>query len=288
MLTVLVALALIPLPGTSVTLHEQPGDPVRLTAYGLGTEQAYLRGASTFVSRRDAAEVVVSPDGRMAAAVTAAYRGGHDALVVTDRATGRAKRIPTVAGPLMASYASWSRDSKKVLLTLERKTSGKWRTSGYVTVDVAAGTARTTTVAGADPAATFWWTPDGGVIAQHKGGAIVHKEGRRPRILQGVGTPTGPDLFSPSGRRMTTWCPSRFAEHVCLVDPATGKIVSRSKLRPETVVGWWNDSRLIAVVPHRKAYRLVVADTAGTVRRVLAAIPSGTWQAELWLSFTRR
>ncbi|MFD1938130.1 hypothetical protein ACFSKW_42310 [Nonomuraea mangrovi] len=287
MLTVLVALALIPLPGTSVVLQEKPGDPVRLTAYGLGTRQAYLRGASTFVRQRGAAEVVVSPDGRMAAAVPAAYRGGRDALVVTDRATGRVKRIPTVARPLLASYASWSRDGKKVLLTMERKTSGKWVTSGYVTVDVAAGTAHPTTVAGVDPAATFWWTPDGGVISQHKGDAIVYKEGRRPRILQGVGTLTGPDLFSPSGGRMTTWCPSKFAEHVCL-DPATGKIVSRSGLRPETVVGWWNDSRLIAVVPHRKAYRLVVADTSGTVRRVLAAIPSGTWQAELWLSFTRK
>ncbi|MGW4468851.1 TolB family protein [Nonomuraea sp. NPDC004354] len=288
MLSVLVALALIPLPGTSVVLQEKPGDPVRLTAYGLGTRQAYLRGATAFARQRGAAEVVVSPDGRFAAAVPAAYTGGRDALVVTDRTTGRVKRIPTVARPLMASYASWSRDGTKVLLTLERKTAGKWRTGGYVTVDVAAGTARTTVVADADPAATYWWTPDGGVIAQQGGGAIVLRAGRRPRLLPGVGTPAGPDLFSPSGRRMVTWCPARYAEHVCLADPATGRIVTRSRLKPETVVGWWNESRLIAVVPHQKGYRLVVADTAGRVRRVLAVIPSGTWQAELWLSFTRK
>ncbi|MEU4325408.1 hypothetical protein [Nonomuraea dietziae] len=288
MLSVLVALALIPLPGASVVLHERPADPVRLTAYGLGTQHAYLRGPAAFVRQRGASEVVVSPDGRRAAAVPAAYRGGHDTLVVTDRATGRSRRIRTVARPLMASYASWSRDGKKVLLTLEKKVSGKWRSIGYVTVDVAAGTSHTTVVAGADPAATFWWTPDGAVIAQRRGDAVVHRAGAKPKVLKGVGTLTGPDLFSPSGKRMTTWCPSRLAEHVCLVNPATGAIVSRSKLRPEAVVGWWNDSSLIAVVPYRNNYRLVVAGTSGSVERVLAEIPARTWRAELWLSFTRK
>jgi len=282
----------VPLPGTKVTYAERAGDPVRLSAYGLGTESAYLRArtGTAFSVRAGLSEVALSPGGGTVAGVPAAYRSGYDSLLLTDRATGRTRRVPTVKKPLTASYASWSRDGARVALTVERKVAGRWRATGFTVVDVAAGTARTIRVAGLSGEAGFWWTPDGNLVARHGTGLRVHRatDGSVLRTFAGVGRPTGPeDAFSPSGRRMTLWCPPSFAERLCLADTATGRITRRVAVRPEALFGWWDDEHVIAVLAHRRSYRLAVLDLDGKVTRVLAAIPAATWTAELWLSFVR-
>ncbi|WP_219501706.1 hypothetical protein [Nonomuraea ceibae] len=278
------------LPGTGMTYQERSGDPVRLTAYGLGTKGAYLRTGDRFARQRALSEAAFSPDGRTVAGVPRAYRAGHDSLLLTDRATGKTRRVRTVKKPLTASYVSWSRDSRRVALTVEKKSGGRWRPAGFTVVDVAAGSARTVTVAGLGAEAGFWWTPGGNLVTRHGTGLRVHRasDGKVVRTLPGAGLPTGPeDSFSPSGDRMALWCPSRFAGQVCLADTATGRVARRVPVEPEAVFGWWDESHLIAVMAHRGAYRLAVVGLDGRVSRVLAAVPTRTWGSDLWLSFTR-
>ncbi|MFI7700695.1 hypothetical protein [Nonomuraea sp. NPDC049480] len=288
-----VAQADLALPGTGgVKYREQTGDPVQLTAYGLGTRRAYLRAAKgdAFTWEKSLSEVSVAPGGRLASGVPSAYRSGYDALVVTDRTTGTSTRIRTVRKPLTASYASWSRDGTKVALTVERKVGGKWQVAGFTVVDVAAKKARTVRISGLSPEAGFWWSPDGNLVSRHGTGLRLYRssDGAVVRTLAGVGLPTGPeDAFSPSGRRLATWCPSRFEEQLCLVDPIAGRIAQRVNVRPEALFGWWDESHVIAVMAHRGAYRLSVVDLKGKVTRVLASVPARTWAAELWLAFTR-
>ncbi|MEV0993492.1 hypothetical protein [Nonomuraea sp. NPDC050202] len=291
--TAVPARADLPLPGTSgVKYREKAGDPVRLAAYGLGTRRTYVRSATgnAFTWEKSLSEVSVSPGNRWTAGVPAAYRSGYDHLVVTDRATGRASSIRTVKKPMTASYVSWSRDARRVALTVERKVSGRWRVLGFTVVDVVSKTARTVRISGLSAEAGFWWSPDGNLVSRHGGGLRVHRvsDGAVVRTYAGAGLPTGPeDSFSPSGKRLVTWCPSRFREHVCLVDPATGRIARRVAARPEAVFGWWDESHLVAVMAHRGAYRLAVLDLGGRVTRVLAGLPARTWAADLWVSFTR-
>jgi hypothetical protein len=281
----------LPLPGTGgVKYHEKVGDPIQLTAYGLGTKRTYLRKGTAFAREKSLSEVSVAPGGRLSAGVPRGYRSGYDVLVVTDRTTGASTRIRTVKKPLTASYASWSRDGTKVALTVEQKVSGKWRVLGFTVVDVAAKTARTVRVPGLSADAGFWWSPDGNLVARHGTGLRLHRpsDGAIVRTLAGVGLPTGPeDAFSPSGKRLATWCPSRFTEQLCLVDPITGKIAQRVNVRPEALFGWWDESHVVAVMAHRGAYRLSVVDLKGKVTRVLASVPARTWAAGLWVSFTR-
>ncbi len=281
------------LPGTGgMKYHEKPGDPVRLAAYGLGTRRTYLRSATgnSFTRLTTLSEVSVAPDGRWTAGVPASYRSGQDVLVLTGRATGQTTRVRTVRKPLTASRVSWSRDGRRIALTVERKSGGKWRVLGFTVVDVAAKTARTVRIAGLPADAAFWWSPGGDLVSAHGGGLRFyrHTDGAVLRTFARVGLPTGPESsFSPSGKRLATWCPSRFDEQLCLVDPATGRIARRVDARPEALLGWWDERHVIAVMAHRGAYRLSVLDLRGRVTRVPAALPARAWAAELWLSFTR-
>ncbi|SEG85849.1 hypothetical protein SAMN05444920_105597 [Nonomuraea solani] len=284
----------IVLPGTGgMKYQEKVDDPVRLTAYGLGTRRTSLRSftGDTFTWGRTTAEVSVAPGGRLAAGVPRSYRASYDALILTDRTTGTATRVRTVKKPLTASYVSWSRDAKRIALTVEQKVGGRWRVLGFTIVDVATKRARTVRVPGLSEDAGFWWSPGGDLISTYGVGLRVYRasDGAVLRTLRGVGRPTGPeDAFSPSGARLATWCPARFKEQLCLVNPATGTIATRVNVRPEALFGWWDESHVIAVMAYGSAYRLSVVDLKGKVTRVLAAIPARTWAAELWLSFTRR
>ncbi|MGI5281880.1 TolB family protein [Nonomuraea polychroma] len=293
-LSLAVSAAPVDLPGTGgMKYRENAGDLVQLTAYGLDTKRTYLRSVTgtAFAWEKTLSEVSVAPGGRLAAGVPTAYRSGYDALVVTDRTTGDSTTIRTVKKPLTASYASWSRDGKKVALTVEQKVSGRWRVLGFTVVDVTAKSARTVRIPDLSASAGFWWSPDGNLVSRHGAGLRLYRpsDGAVMRTLAGVGLPTGPeDAFSPSGKRLTTWCPARFKEQLCLVDPIAGTIARRVDVRPEAVFGWWDESHVIAVLPHRGAYRLAVVDLHGKVTRVLASVPAKTWSAQLWLSFTRR
>ncbi|GAA3171382.1 hypothetical protein GCM10010486_43380 [Nonomuraea roseoviolacea subsp. carminata] len=282
----------LPLPGVGVTYQQASRDPARLSTYGLGTKATYVRARTgdAFTVRAGVSEAAVSPDGRTLAAVPTTYRASKDALLLGDRTTGALRRVPTVAKPLAASSVAWSRDGRRVVLTVERKTGGSWRAAGFTVVDAAAGTARTVMVAGLDTRAAFTWTPAGELIARYGDGLRAYRaaDGAVLSTHTALGRPAGPeDPYSPSGRRLALWCPPRSAERLCVADPATGRITRRVAVRPAALFGWWDEDHVIAVMPQNGAYRLTVVGLDGRVTRALAVIPARTWTAELWLTFNR-
>ncbi|MBG0829195.1 hypothetical protein HS041_15605 [Planomonospora sp. ID67723] len=277
------------LPGTSTTVREDSADRVRVTSYTVG-KAVYLRRGTGFVRRSSDTEITVAPKGTTALAVPSSYTGGYDSVTLLDVATGRGTRIRTVRKPLLAGFARWSRDGGKAVLTVRKKTATGWAATGFVLVDAAAKSARVVAVPGVDPAARFRWSPDGAdLVAGHRGGTRFYgQDGRVRRTLARTGTPAGgDDAFSPSGRRMTTWCPAAYAEHVCVWDRATGRLAARVNIRPAGLWGWWDDKHLIAVVARGGSYRAVVSDLRGGIVRVLAGIPSADWRNKLYLGYTR-
>ncbi|MBN6052795.1 hypothetical protein JYK22_12730, partial [Nonomuraea sp. RK-328] len=236
----------LPLPGVGVTYRQVSGDPVRLSTYGLGTRATYVRARNgdAFTVRAGVSEAAVSPDGRILAAVPTAYRLGKDTLILNDRVNGVSRPVATAAKPLAASSVAWSRDGRRVVLTVERKVGGSWRAAGFTVVDVAAGTARTVMVTGLDTRAAFTWTPRGDLLARYGDGLRAYRaaDGAVLSTHATLGRPAGPeDPYSPSGRRLALWCPPRSAERLCVADPATGRITKRVAVRPAALFGWWDE-----------------------------------------------
>ncbi|MFC4059628.1 TolB family protein [Planomonospora corallina] len=302
-LTVLLAVPLVPahaaapadirLPGTSVTVREETTDPARVTAYSL-KGAAYLRRGAGFVKRSGDTEVTVAPKGARALAVAASYRDGYDSVVLIDVATGKGTRIRTVDKPLVANSVRWARTADKAVLTVRRKTASGWATTGFVIVDATARTARQVTAEGVDPAAVFRWSPDGTeLVSGHRGGTRFHgPDGSVRRTLTGTGTPVGgEDAFSPSGRRLATWCPSSYAEHVCVWERTTrgaAGLAARVNVRPESLWGWWDEKHLVAVLASGGTRRVVLVDLTGRTVRTLAALPAADWEKKIYLSYTRK
>ncbi|SDG20760.1 hypothetical protein SAMN05421505_102255 [Sinosporangium album] len=286
----------ISLPGTGVTLFENSADRLHVTSYNLSRNRTYLRDRSrdSFARKANYSEYTVSPGGGRAAGVSTSYTSaGFDTLVLLERGTGKSMMINTVRKPLTASYAFWSRDGSKIALTAERKSGGKWRTVGYAVVDVAARVSRYIPVPDVDPAGTFRWAADSThLIVEHKDGVRFHRagDGRVVRHIAKVGPPAGgEEALSPSGRLLTTWCPIRYAEKVCVIDRATGQIKNRVPTKAESLWGWWDESHVIAVVPKDGGYQAVVGDLRGRTVRVLAEISSSAYRTDkVYLSFTRK
>ncbi|GLW10653.1 hypothetical protein Misp01_57810 [Microtetraspora sp. NBRC 13810] len=283
--------AVLALPGTKATLREDPADPLIVTSYTLG-KPAYLRtyGNAEFTRKTAYSEITVAPGGAAAVAVPVRYSAGRDAAVLIDRRTGKATRIPTVKKPLVNGYPYWHRGGRLVVLTVQKKQAKSWVTTGFTLVDAATRKTRTVTVSGVDPAATFQWAPDGRHLVTRHGTGIrfYTTAGAVQRTLAETGRPTGgEEVFSPSGTRLTTWCPPRYREHVCLVDAASGRVAVRVPVKPEAVWGWWDDLHLLAVLARSGGYQVAVVDLKGQVVRNLATIPAAEWKKKLYLGYTR-
>ncbi|GII05061.1 hypothetical protein [Planobispora takensis] len=280
----------IKLPGTGVTVYEDVADPVRVTSYTVGRE-AYLRRGASFLRRSGDSEVTVAPKGVRALGVAASYTSGYDSVNLFDVATGKGNRIRTVRKPLVADLARWARDGSKAVLTVRRKAGTRWETTGFVVVNATARSARAVTVRDVDASAVFRWSPGGAeLMAGHAGGVRFYApDGTVRSTATGTGTPAGgEDAFSPSGRRVSTWCPPSYAEHVCVWNRTDGRLETRVNIRPESLWGWWDDDHLIAVVAHGAARRAVLADLRGGTVRVLADIPAADWGKKIYLSYTRK
>ncbi|MEV7009443.1 hypothetical protein [Streptosporangium sp. NPDC051022] len=279
------------LPGTRVTVQENAGDPLTVSSYTLDN-LAYLRRGGTFAKQSGYQEITVAPGGAKALAIPTSYNAGHDSVLLADLAAEKAYKVQTVQKPLVAHFAHWSRDGRKVVLTAQRKSeSGGWATTGFVIVDAVAKTARTVTVPGVDAGARFRWTPDNAqLVAEYQGGTRFYgQDGAIRRTLAKTGSPAGgEDAFSPSGRGMMTWCPASYAEYVCVWDRVSGKLSVKVKtVRPTALLGWWDERSFIAVIPASNAYRAVLVDVQGRPLRVLAEISADDWNKKIYLSYTR-
>lgn len=281
----------IDLPDIGVTLHEQADDPKKVSAFSTRT-RAYVRSSEedSFVKKKGYKELTVSPKGGKVAGVPDTFAGNTDSVVIIDSATGKTRRIRTVRKPLETNYALWSRDERKLALTIEKKVGKKWHTIGFTLVDTVAGTAKAVMIPGVDKETSFEWTPDGRYLAatHHDGVRFYDPDGRVRRAYPKIGTLAGAeDAFSPSGKQMVTWCPSRYTEMFCIWDTRSGKLANRVGKSAEDSLGWWDDRHLISLVKEEGGYQVVVVDLKGQVVRVLADVSSPAWKKdEVYLSYT--
>ncbi|WP_146607262.1 hypothetical protein [Spongiactinospora gelatinilytica] len=283
----------VELPGTGVVLHEKSTDRLLVTAYMVG-DDVYLRGkgGDAFAKKSGYTEITVSPGGARAAGLRDKYASsGYDQVAIIDRATGTAKYIRTVKKPFITAALYWSRDGRKILGTTQRKVGKKWLTHGFSVIDVAAGTHSEARLPKPLKDHSFEWSPDArSVYIVQEGKLLEYGLDGKPRRTLDVGvTASGDDVFSPSGKRLLTWCPKRYREPVCVAARGTGKVVKRLAVEPEHLWGWWDESHLMMVYKNDGAYRSVVTDLNGKTTRVLADITSSAWKNDdIYLSYTRR
>jgi dipeptidyl aminopeptidase/acylaminoacyl peptidase len=287
------------LPEAKVTVHERAGDPVRLTSYMLSTpNRAYLRArtGSTFTQQKGYWEAVVAPKGARVAQRSRWYDDdGYDSVEITDRGTGDTFTVRTTKDPVEAYDFRWSRDGRKLLGVLD-KAPKKQKTvaSGFVIVDATTRKSRAVPLKGIPKDASVRFTPDGRYVAADHGKGkkagirFYNLDGTVHHTLTGVGSLIdGEDPYSPSGKRLVTWCPTSIKANLCLWD-SSGRPRGRITRPTADDIGWWDETHLMSVVRKGKAYRLVVLDLKGRTVRVLADIPASTWKKrELYLTYTR-
>ncbi|MFG1968779.1 serine/threonine protein kinase [Nonomuraea fuscirosea] len=284
------------LPGGAITLYEHPSDPIALTAYEVFDKKAdddvdyarrSLRGAS-FERYADNWESLVSPDGRYLAGRQKDYTSrGYDSVLFNDRTMGSSFRVMTVRKPLISTIRSWSADSSRLLLNIDKKVEGddgkdEWISLGFVVVDVAKAKADVVEVAdesirGSD----FGWDATGtGVVIEYgddDGLRLFDRSGRRVRDLPEVGSPASgtTDLFSPSGARFVTDCPESDGGDHCLWDTRTGAQVRAFTSDCDKVLGWYDESHLFCWEQDDNASfdEVRVVDFDGKLVRTLLQVP---------------
>ncbi|MEV0197369.1 WD40 repeat domain-containing serine/threonine protein kinase [Nonomuraea sp. NPDC050691] len=252
------------LPGGSITHYEGPSDPITLTAYEVDEENGednvdYARQSlhGAFDKYPDNLESLVSPNGRYLAGRSDDYTSdGYDSVLLTDRQVGSSVRIKTVHRPLDTTIRTWSKDSSKVLLNINKKIENKegkesWSTMGFAIVDVAQGKVSKVNVADDSIRdSDFGWDADeAGVVivyGKDKGLRFFDASGKPVRDFPGVGPLASGTLgiFSPSGKMFVTDCPGGDDSDHCLWDAGTGQQLRRFTSDCDKVLGWYDESHL--------------------------------------------
>ncbi|TYB57466.1 hypothetical protein FXF51_40580 [Nonomuraea sp. PA05] len=282
-------------PDAGVVLHERDGDPWRVTAFSKEVSSshraAYLRSADgiSFTKKKGYDEVIPAPKGGKAAGVPYSSPGAFDSVVIFDD-KGKAKRIRTVRKPLSTASPAWTRDGRKLVLSIQKDGI---TTVGFVIVDTITGTSKAVTVRGVEEHATFRWTPDGRYLTanfwdQTWDVRVLRQDGRTHRTLRDVGIMHGADSFSPSGKQFLTLRLSMETSNLCVWDFASGKLVKRVNDGSRAwTIGWWDDRHLAMVTrDDHDDHRAVVTDLDGDVTRVLATFSAKARQEWVDLVYT--
>ncbi|MEU8379369.1 WD40 repeat domain-containing protein [Streptosporangium sp. NPDC048865] len=277
-----------------VVLHEQNGDPWRVTAFGKDVSSSrravYLRSSSgtSFTEKKGYGGLEPAPKYGKVAGIPYSSPGAFNSVVIFDSA-GRAKRISTVRKPLNATVPTWTRDGRKLVLSIQKNGIN---TVGFVVVDTVTGTSKAVMVRGIDPHSAFQWTPDGkylvaGIADPHAGVRVYRQDGRTHRTLRKIGFMQGQDSFSPSGRQLLTLCLSANTSNYCLWDFKSGKLVKRvNDNGMRSTIGWWDDRHLSIMVSNDDGTQAVVIDLNGKIIRVLASFTEKATRAWVNLVYT--
>ncbi len=276
-------------PELNATIHERPSDRIRLTSFVVKKSEldfpAYVRlpGKAEFEQLPEFRDPIVSPDRTTVAAVY--WMPEHipdnpNAAWFTDRATGATFSVPTVEKPLLVRSPQWSRDSRKLLLTvctLGASVTDAKRTVGFVVVDVAARRSTFTRVSDRQSGGfAYLWGPDGSSVIRPintaEGGIRQYAlDGRVLRTYRNVRA--AGDLaagFSPSGRLLAALCPGK-ALAACVLDAKTGERRARFALPAEGALwDWFDEDHLLVFDRGRNAWRVDVVDLTGKRVRLFA------------------
>ncbi|MFC7647321.1 hypothetical protein ACFQX6_47480 [Streptosporangium lutulentum] len=279
------------IPGTRITLRENPSDPEWVTSYEDRRDES--DGSPTYLRRSGSAEfrfvggimtVVTAPGGERAVVNpnNKFLVGEFDLIRVVDPAGGAEVQIRTVDAPLNTFDPHWDRNGTRILLTVYEGLREEQRSKGFVIVDVASRTARVSPVPDEGPPSPYAWGPDPDSVmhAGLDGSVRFHRlDGSVLRTVPGVGEMTANDARStPLGTVFTTFCPDRTRD-VCLWDASTAArkatVPIREGMRFGGLVG---DRHLLATVTEGKTMKVVLLDLRGEVVRVLADGPAAEFE----------
>ncbi|GLW07969.1 hypothetical protein Misp01_30990 [Microtetraspora sp. NBRC 13810] len=271
------------LPAIGATLHEHPEDPVGVVGYLQGKYPfgGYVRtgtGGFRRISMTD--EPIVSPAGDWVALNPwfKFQNSDTDRIGFLNLATGERFSVATVQKPQETWFPTWSRDGRRLLLSVTSEK--RERITGFVLVDVAARKATVVESEFSDnPSLNFAFTPDGTITRgfynnDRFGVDLYDATGRVIRTMHWVGRPVGYDWYSPSGRYFVTVCPSE--EDACVWDARTGgrKATVRLPKKDASLLGWFNENNLIFQVPdgNGRTAKVHVVDLTGAKVRLLADV----------------
>lgn len=274
-------------PGVRMTLHENPLDAVRLTAYRVGPD-TYLRTGDTFAKLETPdVEPVSSPTGAWLALV----RAKAGSVEFRDRRGGARFTLTPRVPEGRLDRPVWSSDGARLLLSVM---TGKSTPTGFVVLDPAKRTSSYVDTPDEDErgVGVYAWLPDGSGVAvgyaTGSGHGVRFRDltGRQTRALPWVGLSVGRGLFSPSGRYLLTYCPS--GGTLCLWDVATGGRRHSIAIffTGAVFLGWYDDAHLLLIDPTRKNHEIVVMDNRGRQQRVLAEIAAEDDTDDLRFSYT--
>ncbi|MEU4509971.1 serine/threonine-protein kinase [Nonomuraea wenchangensis] len=286
------------IPGTGITLHENPDDPVWVSSYHDrrpgGEHASWVRDPATgaFAFFGDMQEPIVSPGGGYVASLPGVRlsRTDFETVVLRDRVTGWSGEIRTVDKPATLLFPAWSEDGGRLVATAVDTSEKPVVSVGFVVLDAARRSVTFTRVQGGGDE-PFGWSPDGGVLQATAGGALrVHDlSGRLLRTFTEAGRPLrGGAARTTLGAVFATTCPKRTGR-VCYWDVRTGVARGETRLpRGGTFSGWLDEGHFLGTVPGEGRSRAVVMmDLKGKVVRTLAEGPADEIEnVVLW--YTRR
>ncbi|MEU6795198.1 protein kinase [Nonomuraea wenchangensis] len=274
----------VKLPDIEATVHEHASDAVRLAAY-LQTEEPYTTfardAAGTFQKVGLGEEPVVSPDGAWVALNPwlKFQDSDLDQVKFVNLKTGERFTVNTVKKPQQTWFPTWSRDSKRVVLSV---TDGKrTKISGFALVDLTTRTAKVVEAEYSDDISlAFTFTPDGGLARGYNDGDtngidFYNDAGQVIRSMHWVGKPRNRDWFSPSGKLFYTVCPK--GDDLCVWNAETGvRVATVPDIDPKAnLLGWFDEAHLLVQQPdkkNKKRAEVRIVNLVGHVSRVLADV----------------
>ncbi|GAA1697188.1 hypothetical protein GCM10009733_110420 [Nonomuraea maheshkhaliensis] len=271
----------VKIPGTGITLHENPADPLWVSSYRDEREEGgyatYTRdpatGAFGFFGAWE--EPIMSPGGRYVASlsVTRFRRTGFEFIRIRDRATGQDRELRTVDKPATLFEPVWSADGRRLLATVADE---KGKAQGFAVIDVVAGDVKAVEVT--DAAETrFAWGSGDSVLYQATGEVIraLDLQGGRLREFAGKLSPGGA-VRTPIGTVFGTECPGN-ARDVCFLDETSGAKKGEARLgKGATFRGWLDERHLLVTIRSGDDFDVVIADETGRTVRTLATGPAST------------
>ncbi|MFB4263879.1 protein kinase [Nonomuraea sp. GTA35] len=274
----------VKLPDIGATLHEHATDAVRLAAY-LQTKEpfsAFARDASgAFQQVGFGEEPVVSPDGAWVALNPwlKFQDSDMDQVKFVNLRTGERFTVDTVKKPKQTWFPAWSRDSRRVVLSVtdEKRT----KISGFAVVDVTTRTAKVVEAEYSDDVSlAFTFTPDGGLARGYHDGDtngvdFYNDAGQVTRSMHWVGKPRNRDWFSPSGKLFYTVCPK--GGELCVWNAETGvRVATVPGISSDAnLLGWFDEAHLLLQQPDKKNDKRAevrILNLVGDVSRVLADV----------------